>query len=396
MRGRDVIVVGGGVVGCACARELALRGLRVTLVERSDLAAGASGRNHGLLLTPTDPALVPMATAALEAYRDVAEHQPDLVRIASEPMGFLIVASSDADAERVPAEAEADAAAACGVQVEHLVGQDLRRAEPGLGPDYAEGWLLRDGRLVDPASLTVAMALAAREAGAEILRNLPVRSLLVRGDAVRGVIADEGPIEADHVVVAAGPWTGSLLRPLGIHLPVTPARGFLVHLGPAPALLRHVVETGGWHPLPGQDPMPGVLAGVAAAAPSEPFFGTLMQQNPDGTVLAGSSREAALGAEPEDPSVPREILRRAIRLVPALEGVRVIGSWWGVRPMTPDARPIVGRLREGLTVATGHGGQGVILAGGTAPLVAALVLGREPPFPSEPFGPSRFDPPGPG
>jgi sarcosine oxidase subunit beta len=192
-------------------------------------------------------------------------------------------------------------------------------------------------------------------------------------------------------VVAAGPWSGALLRPLGVDLPVAAARGFLVHLGPAPGLLRRIVETGGWHPLPGEEPMAPVTAGQAAIGPVGPFLGTLMQQNADRTVLAGSSRQAALGAEPEDPGgVTREILRRAIRLVPALRDVQMIGSWWGVRPMTPDARPIVGRVRDGLIVATGHGGQGVILAGGTAPLVSALVTGDPPPFPAEPFDPGRF------
>jgi D-hydroxyproline dehydrogenase subunit beta len=387
----DVIVVGGGVVGCACARDLALRGLDVTLVERSELAAGASGRNHGLVLTPTDQALVPMARAALAAYREVAEAYPDLVWLGAEPDGFLIVAGDDA--ERRAGEEEARAAVACGVEVDEASGDDLHRLEPALSRAYSAGWLLRDGRLVDPASLTVAMALSAGDAGATVRRNLPVRSLVVRGDAVRGVVTDEGTIEADHLVVAAGPWSGSLLRPLGVDLPVTAARGFLVHLGPAPRLLRHVVETGGWHPLPGEDPMPPVTAGQAAGGPAEPFLGTLMQQNADGTVLAGSSRQAALGAEPEDAgAVTREILRRAIRLIPALEDVRMIGSWWGVRPMTPDTRPIVGRVREGLIVATGHGGQGVILAGGTAPLVSALVTGQPPPFPSEPFDPGRFAP----
>jgi sarcosine oxidase subunit beta len=392
VRGTDVVVVGGGVVGCACARDLALRGTGVILVERGELAAGASGRNHGLVLTPTDPALVPMARAALDAYRRVADAQPDLVTLAPDHLGFLIVARDEA--ERRSAQREAEAAVACGVEVDHLAGDELRLAEPGLAREYDEGWLLRDGRLVDPAALTVAMALAARDAGATILRNLSVRSLLVRGGAVRGVATDEGAIEAGHVVLAAGPWSGSLLRPLGIHLPVVAARGFLVHLGPAPGLLRHVVETGGWHPLPGEDPMPAVKAGPESTRAGEAVLGTLMQPNRDGTILTGSSRQAAVGAEPEDPSVPREILRRAIQVVPALEDVQVIGSWWGVRPMTPDARPIVGPVADGLIVATGHGGQGVTLAGGTAPLVTAVVRGEDPPFPSEPFDPGRFTPAG--
>jgi D-hydroxyproline dehydrogenase subunit beta len=389
VRGADVVVVGGGVIGCACARELARRGVGVTLVERESLAAGASGRNHGLLLTPTDSELVPMTTHSFGVYDEIAADPPIPLRIDRERLGILIVAGDEES--RGYAAAEADAARACGVTVERLEASALRDAEPELAGDLEEGWLLDDARIVDPASLTVALALEAREAGAEILRHLPARAIRMDGDRARGVVTDEGTIEAETVVVAAGPWSDRLLRPIGVSLPVTPARGWLVHTGPAAGLLRHVVEGAGWHALPGVDPMPPVLAGEVAGGGAEPVLGSLLQQNPDGTILAGSSRQAAYTSEPEDPGVPREILRRAIRLVPALEKARVIGSWWGLRPMTPDGLPFVGSVREGVVVATGHGSFGVVLAAGTAPLVASLVTGEDPPLDPSPFDPARFD-----
>ena len=388
MRPADVVVVGGGVIGCACASELASRGLVVTLVERESLAAGASGRNHGLLLVPTEPRLVPMARLALESYLHLAEDPPLPLGLDTDPRGLLIVATDDREA--AGARAEAEAAAACGVRVERLVGTDLSRSEPRLAPDLVEGWLLHDGRLVDPASLTVALALQARAAGAEILRNLPVRSLLMEGEVVRGVATDDGPIESNTVVVAAGPWSDRLLRPIGIDLPVITARGWLVRMGPAPGLLQHVVEGAGWHSVPGEDPMPPVLAGQVARDETGPLLGSVLQQNPDGTILAGSSRQGVHSSEPEDHSIPGEIARRAVRLVPDLDDVRVLGSWWGLRPMTPDALPIVGVLTEGLVVATGHGSFGVSLAAGTAPLVAAAITGEAPPFDPDPFRPGRF------
>jgi D-hydroxyproline dehydrogenase subunit beta len=362
--------------------------MRVVLVERNSLAAGASGRNHGLLLMPTDPGLAPMARLALRAYLELAEDPPLPLPLEGDPLGILIVAAGAE--EREDARAEAEAAKACGVAIEQLAADALSEAEPRLAPDLEEGWLLDDGRLVDPASLTVALALQARQAGAQIIRNLPVRSLVMRGDAVRGVATEDGPIEAATVVVAAGPWCDRLLRPIGIHLPVIPARGWLVHMGPAPGMLRHVVEGAGWHALPGDDPMPPVLAGHLARGTTGPLLGSLLQQNPDGTVLAGSSRQAAHSSDPEDPEIPREIARRAIRLVPDLEEVRVLGSWSGLRPMTPDALPIIGTLREGLVVATGHGSFGVTLAGGTAPLVVSAINGTEPRIDPEPFRPDRF------
>jgi glycine/D-amino acid oxidase-like deaminating enzyme len=245
---------------------------------------------------------------------------------------------------------------------------------------------------LDPAALTVDLALMARERGAEVHAHVTVRSLLRKRAAVRGVITDDGRIEADAVVVAAGPWSPRLLRPLGIDLPIVGARGWLVHLAPGRPLLHALVGRAGWHALPGLEVLaPTVAADMAGeAAPSQTVASSLLQPNADGTLLAGGSRQAAVTDEPEDPEVPREIVRKAVRLVPALADAVVLSAWWGVRPMTSDSRPIVGPLRDGLFVATGHGSQGVILGGGTAKLMAAMVMGEEAPFDPAPFAADRF------
>jgi D-hydroxyproline dehydrogenase subunit beta len=192
------------------------------------------------------------------------------------------------------------------------------------------------------------------------------------------------------VVVAAGPWSGSLLRPLGIHLPVTGARGWLVHVAPGQPILSRLVNRAGWHVLGEESGLSPRSAGEVAAAYPEPDLGTLLQPNADGTLLVGGSRQPVVTSEPEDPAVPQRILREAIRLLPGMADAPVVSAWWGIRPMTPDGRPIVGKLRDGLWLATGHGGQGVILGGGTGALVASMVLGEEPPFDPEPYAPDRF------
>jgi glycine/D-amino acid oxidase-like deaminating enzyme len=86
----------------------------------------------------------------------------------------------------------------------------------------------------------------------------------------------------------------------------------------------------------------------------------------------------------------RLLLDAAIGLVPALAEAEVVSSWWGIRPLSPDERPFVGRIGEGLVVATGHGSEGVILGAGTAALVASTILGEDPPFDPAPFDPLRF------
>lgn len=97
--------------------------------------------------------------------------------------------------------------------------------------------------------------------------------------------------------------------------------------------------------------------------------------------------------EPEDPSVPRRQLAAAIRLVPTLAEASVLSTWWGLRPVTPDERPVVGGVGDGLVIATGHGSYGVILGAGTAKLVTTIVVGGSPPFDPSPFDPFRFDRP---
>jgi glycine/D-amino acid oxidase-like deaminating enzyme len=97
-----------------------------------------------------------------------------------------------------------------------------------------------------------------------------------------------------------------------------------------------------------------------------------------------------LTPEAEEPGVPARIVRGAIRLVPSLAEARVLSGWWGIRPMTPDERPFVGRLADGLCVAAGHGSEGVILGAGTGQLIASVLLGHDAPFDPEPFDPGRL------
>jgi glycine/D-amino acid oxidase-like deaminating enzyme len=385
----DVVVVGGGVIGCATAHALSSRGARVVLVERSELAAGASGRNHGLLLSLPDPSLAALGGRSTTAYDELAGETPVDIRLDRDPVGFLIVAGEN-EGERGAGRVEAEVAASSGVAVDHLDGDDARDAEPALSPEVVEAWLLHDGRRLDPAALTVSLALMARDHGAEIRRHLTARSLLTKGDRVDGVVTDDGPISADAVVVAAGPWTSSFLRPAGIEVAGEGARGWLVHLGEPPVLPRFLLEGAGWHVLAGEEAAPGTRASHLGEGFPHPDVGTLLHPTPDRTVLAGGSRQAVVSPEPEDPGVPREILRHAALWIPGLAEARVLGAWWGIRPMSPDGLPLIGPVRPGLHVATGHGPYGVMLAAGTADLAASLVLGEEPFTDPKPFDPLRF------
>ncbi len=383
--GSDVVVVGGGVIGAACARELAERGVQVTLIERAELAGAASGRNLGLWSTPYDPMLVPMARAGLQSYLAIVDDAPLPVFLDREAIGIL---STIGEEEKEAAQVDRDAAAAVGVTSEHLDPQQLRRLEPELRPDLAGAWLLHDGHRLDPAALTVALALRAKELGAVIRHHLSVRALLRQGDRVAGVATDEGTVEAGTVVLAAGPWSQDLLRTLDLRIPITGARGWLVRLRPPRTLISHWIEGAARSLF--RASVGEVAAGAFAEGVPEPDVGTMLQPAPDGSIVAGASRQAVVTNEPDDAGVPHAIVRGAISMLPALAEAAVVSAWWGVRPMSPDERPLVGRLAEGLIVATGHGSEGVILAAGTGQLVAAAITGDEPPFNPAPFDPGRF------
>ncbi|MEO8423984.1 MAG: FAD-binding oxidoreductase [Actinomycetota bacterium] len=388
----DVAIVGGGIVGAACAYELSRAGATVTLIERDELAAGASGRNQGWFVLPEDPVLEPMARATLPEYLEVAASAALPVWIDPEPVGHLLVALESEDISR--AQHTLSSATAQGVAIKPLDPAELREAEPAITPDAVAGWLLDQGHRLDPAALTVALALAAKAAGADIRHHVRVRAFVYDGDAIRGVVTDDGPIHADTVILAAGPWSTSLLDPIGVHLAVTGARGWIVRVRPTSGTLHHLIEHVGWRDAPERlaavaQPSAG---SVAKDGMPEAEVGAILHLHTDGTILVGSSRQPWITPEPEDPGVPQRQLRAAIRLVPSLAGATVTSTWWGLRPITPDERPLVGVVRDGLVVATGHGSEGVILGAGTAKLVASIVLGGAPPFDAAPFDPFRFDP----
>jgi glycine/D-amino acid oxidase-like deaminating enzyme len=383
----DVVVIGGGIVGTSSAYALARRGARVTLVERDELAAGASGRNQGWFVVSDDPPLTPMSLSSLAMYREVIDASPMPVRLDPDPLGHVMLASSPDGVEALRARVREREAA--GTRAERLDDAAIRDVEPALAGDLTEVWLLDQGRRIEPGALTVALALAAGELGAEVRRHTTVRALTSDGARVTGVVTDDGALPADVVVVAAGPWSAPLVRRLGVDLPVTGARGWIVELSAPPGLVRHLLEeeeAGPWD----EPEVPPTAAELAASTGREPGVSALLHQSHDDAIVCGASHHPALRGEPEDIDAPARIVRRAVRVVPALAELPVRGIRWGIRPMSPDNRPIVGWLADGLLAATGHGPEGVLLGGGTGELVAALALGHDQPFDGAAFDPFRF------
>jgi D-hydroxyproline dehydrogenase subunit beta len=389
----DVVVVGGGVIGCACALELASRGVDVLLLERAGLAAGASGRNQGLLLPNPDPLYHPLFREGVAGYRRLAEE--GTTPFGLRPTGQLLLAGDEGTL--TAAKDHAAALATGGFAMEALGPEELPGLEPSLAPDLAGGFRGDQAWAVDPAAVTLAWAEAARRAGAGLRPHSEAHRLLVRGGRVEGVLTDAGPLAAGAVLLAAGPWTRPLAARAGVDLPVGGARGWLLQTAPLPWTVRHAFEEATW-PGPsgiGAQARPPSLAELAAAPAGDPAGdeGTAftLQQAPGGHATVGASLAASLREDPEHPETVAGLARRALRFVPGLAGVQVVASWSGVRPVTPDGYPLVGPVGgvDGLWVAAGHGPEGVLLAPSTARMVAEHLVGGRPAADAAPFAVGR-------
>ena len=386
----DVVVVGGGIVGCACALALADRGVEVVVLERAGLAAGASGRNRGLLLPHPDPVADGQYREGVAGYRRLAEQAP--VPFGPRPTALLAVAADHAGLAQVRRLAgELDA---LGHAVEPLEAGTLAELEPCLAPDLAGG-IRYEGWEVDPTAATLAFAAAARRAGAVVRTQQQAHRLLLDGDRVTGVAVDGGPLAAGAVVLATGPWTRPLAAWAGVDLPVGGARGWLLQTAPLPWTVGHALMDAGWA-APADPAFPGRAPTVeeVAGEPPDPEAWTAfaLQQGPGGHAVVGASLAASLREDGEHPETVRGLARRARRFVPGLAGVPVVTTWSGVRPVTPDGHPLVGPVPglAGLWVAAGHGPIGVLAAPATARMLADRLVGGRPDPAAAPFDPARF------
>jgi D-hydroxyproline dehydrogenase subunit beta len=349
----DVLVVGGGIIGAALAAQCARRGMQVTLCERERLAAGASGRNAGLVTGPHPPQLEAIARRSIKEYRDLHFATGEGFAFDRESIGSLIVAD---DAAHLGADDEPV-----------LTAAELRAAEPLLGDGPVAG-CIREARRIDAGAATVAWADEARSYGAEILVGCEARGLVRRAGSVVGVMSDRGQLLARTTIVAAGPWSWRVVRGAGFHVPVRGVEGTIAVTAPAAFRLRRIVEDAAWPALPGRVTVEGAATG--AAEPAAVACGLI--QDDDGRIVIGAS----LGVVGSGPAALAAVCRRAIELVPALAGLEIVETRTCERPMTDDGLPVHGPVpgAPGLVLCCGHNAQGVTWGPGAAAVVAESLI----------------------
>ncbi|MBT1090585.1 FAD-binding oxidoreductase [Streptomyces sp. Tu102] len=371
----DVVVVGAGMVGAACALYAARAGLDVILVDRGPVAGGTTGAGEGNLLV-SDKEAGPELDLALLSGRLWGELAAEFgAAVEYEAKGGVVVASSPDGLAAL--ERFADGQRAAGVVAEPVAGDALYALEPHLAPGLPGGVHYPQDCQVMPA---LAAAHLARGSGARLFTGRTVTDVLrTPAGAVRGVRTNMGDIHAPAVVNAAGTWGGQLAALAGVPLPVLPRRGFVLVTEPLPRKVRHKVYAA--------DYVADVASDSAALQTSPVVEGTAA-----GPVLIGASRERVGFDRTFSLPVVRALAADATRLFPFLTDVRAMRAYLGFRPYMPDHLPAVGPDPRvpGLHHACGHEGAGIGLATGTGHLIAQALTEKTPDLDLTPFRPDRF------
>ena len=348
----ELIVVGGGAIGAACARELARSGRRVLVLERGT-DEGASWQAAAGMLAPQieagkDDPLFELGIAGRQRYaslsRELKESTGIDIHFWQEGIARLAVEASDVEAlqARVAWQRE------LGHRAEWLEPREVETRWPWMGQGHGALWA-PDEAALDPAALVHALLEDARRAGARIVSDR-VTGIERRGDRITGVTGVSGKYSSDHVIIAAGAW-GSVLASLPRPLPIVPVRGQMAAF-PWPA---------------------GVPRGIV--------YGNHVYLVARGEeAIAGSTMENAGFDSGVTEEGIRAVVQGVIRLCPALKSAEARRTWAGLRPMTPDGLPILGKepAVDGLWYATGHGRNGILLAAISGVLMAQLINGEAP------------------
>jgi glycine oxidase len=342
----DVVVVGAGAIGAACAYELARAGARVTVLERGEPGGEASGASAGILTSfapRRGEALAALARLGRDLHDELAAALLEETGIDVElgRTGHLDLCMTEDQARR--ARGAAADPAHRGEALAFVSPDELRRLEPAVTPRALGALHAPRSSWVDNVKLVQALVRASERRGARLRPGVPVQALLRRGDRVTGVRTVAGEVVgADRVVLAAGAWSGAIAG-VPPELAVRPVKGQILAFANRPPRVRHVVFRNDVYLVP----------------------------RLSGECLVGATVEEGVADRAVTLDGLRWLLEQAAGIAPGLADAPFLRVWAGLRPASPDGVPVVGPWPglEGLVVATGHHRSGILLAPVTGRLV---------------------------
>ncbi|MEV5577931.1 FAD-dependent oxidoreductase [Streptomyces parvus] len=359
----EVVIIGAGIVGAACAFHAASAGLGVTVLDRGPVGAGTTSRGEGnILLSDKEPGPeLELARLSRDLWDEASEELgPRSVEF--ENKGGLVVASAPEGLAALHAFAERQTAA--GVLTERV--DRVGEFEPHIAPGLPGGVRYPQDAQVQPVLAAAGLLRAAVRRGARVRTGEAVAAVTGTDGRINGVrTADGSVLTADAVVNAAGTWGGEVGRRLGAPVEILPRRGFVLVTEPLPPMIRHKVYSADY---------------VANVASSDEGLETscVVEGTSAGTILIGASRERVGFDTAMNPDVVALLAAQACRLFPFLRDVHLLRAYRGFRPYCPDHLPVVGPDPRvpGVLHACGHEGAGIGLAPGTGALITAQLLGR--------------------
>lgn len=377
-RSADVVVIGGGIIGCAIAFRLAQSRTRVIVIDRNEPGSEASSAAAGML-APQGEMVEP--SPLFEFCRKSRELYPRFVseieeisgqRVGYHPEGTLLVARDDEEAGEL--EKAFQAQSRLGLPLERLTAEETCRRAPGLSPQIRFGLFVPGDHWIDNEALIRALAEACSRLGTRFVTGSPVRKLNVRNGRVESVEVAAGAgqppteVSGGQFVLAAGCWSNQLVEPLRVSLPMQPCRGQIIELSCA------------------RDSPFTIRAGHHYLVP-----------RPPGRVVLGTTGEYVGYEKAVTAEGLRSILEGVMRMVPVVKEYQFCRAWAGLRPDTADHLPILGYgTQENLAFATGHFRNGILLAPITAQLITELLLTGSTSESIAPFSSRRFTPPAAG
>jgi glycine/D-amino acid oxidase-like deaminating enzyme len=379
-RTSDVVVIGAGAVGAACAYFLARAGFRVQVVERGQIASGTTSACEGNLLV-SDKEVGPELDLALYSHsvwrEDLAEHG----RLWEfESKGGLVVAATADGANALRTLGRQQRAA--GIEVVDVPATGIRDQEPYLRDGLAAAAYYPQDAQVQPMLLAAHLLRLARDLGAAVATGVAVVGF-ERGAGsparVTGVRTIHGPVVCQHVVNATGTWAGEVGALAGAAVPILPRRGFVLVTEPLPPTINRKVYAAEY---------------VASTQSSDEGLqtSTVIEGTRSGTILIGSTRERVGYDRTVSLPALAAIAGHALTLFPTLCDARILRSYVGFRPYCPDHLPVIGAdpRAPGLWHASGHEGAGIGLSVGTAKLISQAIAGTRCDLDLSVFRPDRF------
>jgi len=365
----DVVVVGAGIVGAACADELSRRGLRVAVVDRDVIGSGATaaGMGHIVVMDDSD-AQFALTRYSQQLWQELRHELPDDVEF--EQCGTIWVAADEE--EMIEVRRKQDYYGKRGVPTEVLDPTALQSLEPNLRSGLAGGLLVPEDGVLYPPCAARFLIERAQQRGATLRLDISVAQIGL--GQVR--LTDGTEISAKIIVNAVGAWAADLTP--GIE--IKKRKGHLVITDRYPGFVRHqLVEL-------------GYLKSAHSVSGDSVAFN--VQPRRTGQILIGSSRQYGADHKEVDSSMLVRMLQRAQEYMPGLAHMSTVRTWTGFRAATPDKLPLIGPWvnttgDKSIFLATGHEGLGITTSLATARVLVDQITGTKPEIPIEPYLPSR-------